>query len=179
MRTIAYSSLNVPIRARRTVQARPEPPRSPRSDTHAAPLSVSQAAGTATRLRPARASGTILRFYSGACTGPAGSYTAAVTDSWEERTAGRNCACNEQACNRVSRQCLVIRGRSLSPCVEAGSLSGKLSSRSRSSLSALSCWPGQPRAHGLGRAAPITNCRGANPPAARRREEACVAYGER
>ena len=39
-----------------------------------------------------------------------------LTDSWEERTAGRNCTCNEQACNRVSRQCLVIRGRSLSPC---------------------------------------------------------------
>ena len=61
-----------------------------------------------------------------------------VTDSWEERTAGRIGACNEQACNRVSRQCLVIWGRSVSPCDELGSLSGKLSSRSRSSLSARS-----------------------------------------
>ena len=50
-----------------------------------------------------------------------------LTDSWEERTAGRNCTCNEQACNRVCRQCLVIGGRCLSPCVEVGSLSGKLS----------------------------------------------------
>ena len=68
----------------------------------------------------------------------AGPRNGKLTDSWEERTAGRNCTCNEQACNRVSRQCLVIRGRSVSPCDGAGSLSRTLSSRSRSSLSALS-----------------------------------------
>ena len=46
--------------------------------------------------------------------------------------------CNELACNIVSRLCLVIRGRCVSPCDGVGSLSGKLSSRSRSLLSALS-----------------------------------------
>ena len=55
------------------------------------------------------------------------------TDSWEEL-----CMCNELACNLVSRLCLVIRGRCVSPCDGVGSLSGKLSSRSRTLLSALS-----------------------------------------
>ena len=63
---------------------------------------------------------------------------ASLTDCWEERTDGRNCACNEQACRAV---CVVIVSTSRhtgEKCVSAvcrrgevgwsGSLSGKLSS---------------------------------------------------